>query len=145
MFRLYCFFIIRYVHLLLWWYGIQGWDVHLNHTKSYVGCVVYGECTMLISIFLLRRCRYAIVRNVILHEIAHILSGAEADHGSSWKDCFEKLGGDGMIHTPITYYPNDYKYIAYCSKNCGYEKHYDIRYATYCKNCGAYIKYELNK
>lgn len=77
--------------------AIKGWKVVFDNTKSRAGQCRYGSKELGLSAHLMAIWEWDHVRNVILHEIAHILVPAKRGnlHGWEWKAKFIELGGNG--------------------------------------------------
>lgn len=99
-------------------FKIEGWNLALNRTKTKLGVTDYNAKTVYLSKYFLRgpTCGEAEMRNVILHELAHVLAGHQCGHGPEWKRIALKIGcnGDRCGHMD----PPDAKYVVYCPAGC---------------------------
>lgn len=65
------------------------------------------------------------VKNLILHEIAHVLAGPGAAHGPEWKRIARRIGCDGNTYIKGVFVPAGYWLHCGCSGCCGtYRKQY---------------------
>jgi len=139
-------FIYIYNYFLLWWYKKLAWKIRFKRVSTYAAQTFYDDKIIIYSTLFVKRVgSMNLLMNVIRHEIAHVIVDDEMEsHGPQWLDCFiNKLGGDGEVCTPITYLKEDYNYIAKC-RECGYQKLYQIKYTTYCPECGFGLTYFKN-
>jgi predicted SprT family Zn-dependent metalloprotease len=66
-------------------HGLIGWSFDLNRQKRTLGLCRYGTKTIELSIYLVDRNDPEVVRETILHEIAHALVGPGHGHDRVWK------------------------------------------------------------
>lgn len=78
-------------HDLLRAHRLDGWRFRFDHAKRRLGCCHYGRRTISLSLPLVRLNDEAVVRDTLLHEIAHALTPG-AGHGPAWRRQAAALG-----------------------------------------------------
>jgi len=73
----------------------RGWSFGLDHARTRLGCCHYHQKKITCSTYLIAYLADDEVEQVILHEIAHGLVGAEAGHGKVWQRQAAALGYTG--------------------------------------------------
>lgn len=76
-------------------HGLEDWQFGYDRATSRAGMCNYGRRRISLSRLITETCDEAEVRNTILHEIAHALSGPGAGHGPRWRAQFMAIGGNG--------------------------------------------------
>ncbi|MFO8149461.1 MAG: SprT-like domain-containing protein [Trueperaceae bacterium] len=71
-------------HQLLLHHGLDGWRFRFDHAKRRLGCCHYGSRTISLSKPLTVLNDEAVVRDTLLHEVAHALTPG-AGHGPAWR------------------------------------------------------------
>ena len=75
---------------LLLFHGLKDWKGKLKKMISSLGKCYYDPKTIAISTYYAEQMPEATVKDVILHEIAHALTGKGSSHSRSWKQkCIE--------------------------------------------------------
>lgn len=100
-------------------FGIVGWTLDLDSSKSHLGLTSYGEKKVYISVHFLKgaTCGEKEIRNTVLHELAHVLVGpVKRPHGKEWKRMALKIGCDGKTCSHMD--RPDAKYLMYCTNGC---------------------------
>lgn len=101
----------------------QGWRFQWNNRKRAAGVCVYNIKTIFLSEPIAIRNDESVVRDTILHEIAHALAGAAAGHGYQWKLMAQSIGarpercadGDSLEMVPAQWEA----YCPSCGQICG--------------------------
>ena len=115
-------------------HGLGDWRFFFDHAKKRFGCCDYLNKTIHLSSILVKLNVVERVRNTILHEIAHALSGLDIGHGSEWKRKCREIGAipercystaEGETNLPPANIPLE-KYTAIC-KVCGHTTGYSRR------------------
>ena len=138
-----CFIITKYY---LYKYNYPNWNVAFANCTSIVGETIYNQKIIRFSNLYLKNCNILFdlfkLRTLILHEIAHVISGYNNGHNSHWKNCCINIGGNGQRLTSIRIYKSDYPWRLECSnKACSQEEIYCFRrYMVHCPTCGSYLK-----
>jgi hypothetical protein len=77
---------------LLAQHGIQGWTPKMCGLLTLNGGVDHDTQTMWLSGANIRMNDEAMVRDLVLHEIAHILAGPEHNHDEEWVRIAKSIG-----------------------------------------------------
>lgn len=114
--------------------NLTDWSFQFDKAKKRFGYCNYTKKIISISKHLTLLNPEEIVKNTILHEVSHALSGYKAGHGILWKKVMISLGG-----SPVRCYGNEVitpklKYTAYC-KNCGFSLQRKTKSLISCKSC----------
>lgn len=72
-------------------HGLVGWRFRYDHARRRLGCCHYGSRTISLSRPLVLLNGEAVVRDTLLHEIAHALTPG-AGHGPAWRRQAAALG-----------------------------------------------------
>lgn len=72
-------------------YNLSGWTFKFNKNKKRLGVCKYGPRTIELSVYHLGDSDEEI-KDTILHEIAHAISGYAAKHGPIWQACCIVIG-----------------------------------------------------
>jgi predicted SprT family Zn-dependent metalloprotease len=91
-------FVSHLAETLLRVHGLWGaWKFEYDNGKTRYGCCQYNTRTISVSRFVVRSEESSIrmIRNIILHEIAHALVGYDEGHGPRWRECAKRIGCDG--------------------------------------------------
>lgn len=116
----------------------RGWSFVFNRRKRSLGLCNYTAKRIELSSFFVAQNDEAAVRDTILHEIAHALTGQKAGHGAAWVAVCRRLGANPKRTCTTAIMPLG-KFLARC-KTCG--KTHDryrrpMRGQTYyCRPCG---------
>lgn len=73
-------------------HDIGNWAFGWNRRKRALGLCRYQQKRIELSAHFVKDNSEAMVRDTLLHEIAHALAGQRAGHGPKWKAMCEKLG-----------------------------------------------------
>ena len=73
-------------------HGVGDWHFGWNFRKRALGLCRYREKRLELSRYFVAANAHDIVRETILHEIAHALAGEKAGHGPAWKAACSRLG-----------------------------------------------------
>lgn len=119
-------------------HGLQGWGVYFDRAVRRLGACHYRTREISLSLPFVVRNDVAIVRETIMHEIAHALAGPGAGHGAAWRAVCRRIGAKpqrccdaGSVELPQG------KYSAECG-GCRkkFHKHRKVRRQYYCTPCG---------
>lgn len=101
-------------------HNLSHWRFEFNTRKRALGICKHGLNVIGLSSYLLPSMSTDIVRNTILHEIAHALVGRGHGHDYVWRAKALEIGCDGERCASIELEENTLaKYSAQCSE-CGY-------------------------
>jgi predicted SprT family Zn-dependent metalloprotease len=105
---------------LLKLHGLSDWLIQFDNALNRFGYCQYSKKVISLSRSLVELNSIDIVKNTILHEIAHALCPIGVHHGKAWQDKALSIGCDGkrcydtsVIKKPIP------KHFYKCN-NCGY-------------------------
>src|SRR5947209_15308840 len=73
-------------------HGLDGWTFAFNRRKRAMGYCYYGSKTVELSVYFVESNPDAVIRDTLLHEIAHALVGPEHGHDRAWKEKCLELG-----------------------------------------------------
>lgn len=73
-------------------HGLRKWTFGLNRAKRRLGVCHYDRKRIELSRHLVLLNDDEVVREVLLHEIAHALAGREAGHGEKWRQIALRIG-----------------------------------------------------
>ncbi len=71
---------------------LSDWSFAFNRSKRQMGCCLYGPKTILLSRHFVERNSWTLIRDTLLHEIAHALVGPGHGHDSAWKAMCLRVG-----------------------------------------------------
>ena len=128
---------------------LQEWKFEWTSLYSSCGLTQYSSKTIKMSLFLLiGNTSLKDVKNIILHEIAHVLTEEEKkQHGFLWKRCFIKMGGDGKrtseMNIPNIFY--NWHFICKNKRCLEYKKRITYFYVKKwkrkrCSKCKSFMK-----
>lgn len=101
----------------------KGWRFAFDRATRRFGHCHYTRKTISLSRRLTSLNEVAVVRNTILHEIAHALLPQGAGHGRVWRKLAVSIGCDGRrLHSAAT----EPKWLAICP-GCGHQVKYQRR------------------
>jgi predicted SprT family Zn-dependent metalloprotease len=73
-------------------YGLREWSFAFNRSKKQMGCCRYGPRIIELSRHFVERNALALIRDTLLHEIAHALVGPGHGHDAVWKAMCLRVG-----------------------------------------------------
>jgi predicted SprT family Zn-dependent metalloprotease len=114
----------------------KGWTLDFDNAKKRLGlCSSVNKKIVLSSCYVLLNEEH-VIKNTILHEIAHALVGCEHGHDNVWKRKAIEIGCDGnrCASSKVVTVPQT-KYTAICKK-CGHA-HNRHRMPKKTSSCGA--------
>lgn len=76
-------------------HGLAGWRFEFDNSVRRFGCCFHGRRTLTLSRKLTYLNDVSIVRNTMLHEIAHAMVGAGHGHDYTWKATARRIGCTG--------------------------------------------------
>ena len=147
------------VRFYFWKYDIHNWQLKFFNATTMGGQVHYEKQDLNISRYFLRNCKILSIdnwilhfpilnlRNLILHEIAHILTqNEEQHHGPLWRTRFKNMGGDGETCIDFLLTRHDFPWIQCCTnQSCGEDDFFCFRRTrVHCHMCGSYLHSKPN-
>ena len=74
---------------------LNGWKLKFDESRSHLGLCKYSEKTIYLSILYTEINDNKVIRNTILHEIAHALAGSRNGHNRIWRTIAKSIGCTG--------------------------------------------------
>ena len=74
-------------------HNLHDWDICEAHSRKFYGRCCYSEKWILLSRYLIPKCKDEYTKNTIIHEIAHALVGPGHAHDEVWYKKFMEIGG----------------------------------------------------
>lgn len=99
-------------------HGLQRWRVLWDHARRRAGACNHKERTLSFSLALLPLYPSDVVRDVVLHEVAHALAGPRAGHGDAWKSVAVRLGATPRAQLPASLPKPPARWVGTCP-SCG--------------------------
>ena len=118
-------------------HGLEFWHIDFDNAKLRFGICRYKRRTIGLSKHLVQLNDYEVIRNVILHEIAHALVGSGNGHNWVWRQKAIEIGCDGnRCYDSNKVSPVIGKLVAECP-NCNhiYYKHRKPKLKRACGKC----------
>lgn len=116
-------------------YDLNDWEFKWTRAKTQMGICNYTQKFIALSLPLAEVNTRETNIDTILHEVAHILAGKEAQHGRAWQQACLRIGADP---SRLAYGCNkiEGKYRYKCG-TCGYTTtfHKKIKVARACSTC----------
>lgn len=91
-------FVYEYADILFRIHGLYpSWTFTFDRAKTRYGCCHHSINAITLSKYLVLNpaTPMRVIKNVILHEIAHALVGFQEGHGDVWRQCAINIGCDG--------------------------------------------------
>lgn len=122
-------------------YKLYDWKIKKDRSKTRLGLCNYDKKIISISCYFVddKHVTHDMIRNVVLHEIAHALTPGHK-HDKVWKKKAIKIGCDGKVRGKFHNKPK-YNYVVYCKKHC-LKKYYYRRIKTenrICNKCKHHV------
>lgn len=120
-------------------YDFAHWGFAFDRAKARHGQCDYAKQRITLSRYFVELNEEALVRETILHEIAHAIAGAKAGHGARWQTVARNLGVRPVARKASTMPSGRYRGV--CS--CGYPHsfHRKPKQVYACKMCRAEIRW----
>lgn len=74
---------------------VQGWTFDFDNAKKRLGAAHFHKRKITISKYMTQEADEELVRQTLLHEIAHALLPYHVKHGREWKELAKKIGYTG--------------------------------------------------
>lgn len=114
----------------------RGWRFELDGAKRRLGCCHRDSMVISVSKHLSALNGPEIIRNTMLHEIAHALAGPGAGHGRKWQSLAISIGCDGQRCYSGTVAVPKAPYIGVCpNPDCGHSTTAHRRRNVACRDC----------
>lgn len=127
-------------------HGIHGWTFQLDNARRRLGACHYHKRIITMSRHLIPVASKEEVKETILHEIAHAIAGAGANHGPKWQQVAKSIGCTAQrCHNVDT--SSVANYIGECDCDT---PHHRVRrprrgYTYTCRRCRAVITFKLKR
>ena len=79
------------------------WKLKFMAHSRWLGCCMFNKKTIYLNLAYVANAPPEVIRNTIIHEIAHALLPWQVHHGVQWKQLFRRMGGDGKRCTRVNY------------------------------------------
>lgn len=103
-------------------HGLRKWEFHFSTSRSTFGATCHAAETIHVSGPLAKFNSRELIREVVLHEIAHALLPETSGHGPRWKKKAKELGVPAITGIPphrYTKVPKGYTQSLSCRSKCG--------------------------
>lgn len=119
-------------------HGLSDWSCAFNRSKRQMGCCHYGRRIIELSRHFVERNTLDLIRDTLLHEIAHALVGPGHGHDAVWKAMCLQVGAKPERLSNVPDMPQG-RWQAICDC-CGMRHHKHRRpkrmKGWYCYQCG---------
>lgn len=117
-------------------HGLVGWRITWDRAKRRAGACNYAKRTLSFSRALMPLYPRDVMRDVVLHEVAHALAGPRAGHGPRWKETALRIGASPKALLPGWLPATPAKWVGTCPR-CGRQRnlHRAPRRVTACGAC----------
>jgi predicted SprT family Zn-dependent metalloprotease len=123
---------------LLITHGLRDWSFAFNRSKRQMGCCRFGPKIIELSCHFVERNTLDLIRDTLLHEIAHALVGPGHGHDAVWKAMCVRVGAKPERLSDEAHMPQG-RWQATC-EGCGMRHHKHRRpkrmKGWYCCRCG---------
>jgi len=129
---------------LMYLHGLMDWVFRFDSAKKRFGCCHFTKKQITLSSEIVSLNSELIVKETILHEIAHALAGPKACHGKEWKEIVQKIGGNPSIYydSSIVSCPK-LAFTVYCS-HCKMTIQRKVKARLICKKCRILLIWDKN-
>lgn len=99
-------------------HGLLGWSLVLDNARTRAGSCTFTTKTISISRVFMGHADTtdAVLKNVVLHEIAHAKAGHAAGHGPVWRGIALEIGCDGTRCMASAFSQGRYRIVCPCGK-----------------------------
>lgn len=120
-------------------YDFAHWGFAFDRAKTRHGQCDFGKERITLSRYFVEMNEEALVRETILHEIAHAIAGARAGHGPRWQMVARNLGVRPVARKASEMPPGRYRGVC----PCGYPHslHRRPTRSYYCRTCRGDVRY----
>ena len=117
----------------------KGWVFKFDKAKRRFGNCSYRKQIISLSTALTELNDETTVKNTILHEIAHALTGSGVGHGRQWKQVARSIGCDAQVlYDSRSVVTPEHKYIGICPDGHTHKAHRRRSYSACAKCCHRY-------
>ncbi len=112
------------------------WQFKWDYARRRAGATRHREYTITLSRTLMALYDEELVREVILHEIAHAIAGAKHKHDSHWQATARQLGSTGRASIPSGAPQPPANWHGYCPQGHFFERYRKPRGGS-CSKCAS--------
>ncbi len=116
-------------------HGLQDWSLAVDRAKRRAGVCRYQRREISLSGPLTTLHDEALVRDTILHEIAHALAGPDAGHGPSWRALAREIGADPQRCLPQDAATVPGAWVGTCPAGHTVDRHRRPARVSSCRRC----------
>ena len=102
-------------------HGLSGWTVKWDHARRRAGACTAATKTLSFSKVLIPLYPRDVMRDVVLHEVAHAIAGPRAQHGPKWREIAERIGASPKALLPNWLPATPAKWVGTCPR-CGVQR-----------------------
>nr|WP_205708934.1 SprT-like domain-containing protein [Kineococcus siccus] len=117
-------------------HGLRGWTVVLDRAKKRAGVCRFDRRQIGLSRELTALHSEAEVRETVLHEVAHALTGPGHGHDARWRATARRIGGTGERLVAVTAPRAPAPWVGTCPRGHTSERHRRPQRVTACGVCG---------
>lgn len=138
------FDVLAETRALLATHRLHDWSVGWDQAKRRAGACHYSKKKITYSRHLAHLYPVETMRQVMLHEVGHALSGPKAGHGKRWADVVRALGGTPTVRLPSHLPQVEARWRGACPQ-CGAERHLHSapRRVISCGKCSSKFSVDL--
>lgn len=118
-------------------HGLADWRVELDRARTRAGICRYDARVIGLSAPLTRLHAEAEVRDTLLHEIAHALTGPRAGHGPRWRETARRIGCSAQRCLPRDAPRVSGAWVGVCPAGHVRERHRRPERVASCAQCAA--------
>ncbi len=114
---------------------LPQWRFAFDHAKRRAGACRHHDSTISVSRHLMELYSEELVRETLLHEIAHALAGPEHNHDAVWRRTARAIGSNGAARIPAAAPQPPAPWIGPCPRGHEYSRHRPPRGGATCSRC----------
>ena len=126
---------LRLARTILDEHGLRDWTVGLDRAKTRAGATHFARRRITLSAPLTRVHDQALVRDTILHEVAHALAGPRHGHDARWRRIAEEIGCSGERCVPADAPRVEPAWLGICPAGHTVGRHRRPERVTSCSQC----------
>ena len=125
-------------------YNLSGWEVRWDRAKRRAGYCSHRDKAISFSRVLVPLYPVEVLRDVVLHEVAHAIAGPRAAHGAAWKKVAQELGATPKAMLPNWLPAPPAEWVGRCPR-CNAERklHASPRRVVACGRCSKTFREDL--
>ena len=115
-------------------HGLKKWRFRFDHSTRRAGSCRYHDRTITLAFDLARSGTDEDIRDTILHEIAHALTGPRHNHDAVWQAKAKEIGCSGKRTHQLRFSPP--RWLVTCENNCWTHTAQQRNKRLVCRQCG---------